>query len=139
VLAACLVPGCLHSSGYEPKHDGTARLVIQSNILAISKNGQIESEAGDLGRLLACTPKVTKQQEQAQSDLKSGRVTSAVGSALVAVSPLVAGALLRVAIPFLAIGANQTHHGHAALVDAVNMHNDDAECRGRAVAPLPEE
>ena len=132
VLLGTLVTGCPHSTEYVPKSTGKARLIIKNDVLALSKNGAAPEEREEWKTLLACDPEAASYAATADDEISSGRALAAVGGGLIILA-LIPGAIIS------SIGQKKIQEGHAALVDAVNVHNDSPACQsGAAAAPTPQ-
>jgi hypothetical protein len=131
-LVVGLVMGCAHSTEYTPKSNGKARLVIKDDVLTIAKDGTVPEEREQWKTLVGCDAKAAEYATTADDEITSGRALAAVGGGLMLLA-IIPGAIVS------SIGQKKIQEGHAAMVDAVNAHNDSATCAsGAAPAPAPQ-
>ena len=113
------------STTYQPKRTDRMYLVLESSKLALRKNGMTTAEDAPFAPMFACDRAAGDTAAVAQVEIKSGYDLAAMSSMLhILVGP---GSAIAIILAFQA----QSHldHGHAAMVDALNRHNDAVACR----------
>lgn len=112
------------STAYTPKRQDHAYLVVETNKLALSKNGRTIPEDGPFAMLVQCDNNARDTAEIARRQIESGRNLATIAAVLnVFLGP---GSLVGVPLVFMA--QNDINHGYAGIVDAINLHNDAAAC-----------
>lgn len=122
-LAASLTYGCSASTRYQPKDTSRARLVIVDGELGIQK-ASATTPVGPMALLVECDPAARRFAEASQDLRREAEdYVLAAGVLDAFLGPLLIGVVLR------GIAANKASASRAALVDAINRHNDSETCR----------
>ena len=76
--------GCLHGTRYTPRRDGTARLVMQVNKLAVYKDGETIKLEDKPARLLRCSRRAAADTARGAELWASGERLARVSATLAA-------------------------------------------------------
>jgi hypothetical protein len=124
-MLALAVGSAACSTTYQPKRADHIYLVVDSSKLALRKNGQTVAEDGPFSVLFSCDQAASVTAGSAQHDIKAGYDLQAI----TAVLHLLVGPGSILAVVLAAQAQQHLDHGHAALIDALNRHNDAAACK----------
>lgn len=122
--------GCLKTSQYTPTQPGRAYLYVEQSQLAVYKDHSVYPKHL-LGQPFRCDDATARQAVVAGEALIASERNFQIAGVLNGLSFILPPLL--VASPYFIVrGSQEMHAGTAALVDAVNMHNDADACRGGA-------
>jgi len=102
-------------------------LVMQKDTLMVSKNGAVPENPSEWKPLFACNEQSAQYATTAEEQISSGRSLMVTGAILMPLA-LLPGAIVA------SIGRGKLEEGQAAMIDAINSHNDAAACVAAAAA-----
>lgn len=117
---------CLKTSQYRPTQKGRVYLYVEGSQLGVFKDGAPYSQ-DMVGNAFGCDAHVSARGFKAQRTLEEGQRHLQIAGMLNGLS-VILPPLLFVSPYFIVQGANELDEGTAALVDAVNLHNDAGAC-----------
>lgn len=120
MLASCSV-----ETQYVPRTPHAVALGIKNHQLALYKDGALLA-VGEAGAMIRCPPAMA-DLSAAADHAHAARVYSLVGGVITSVGYVMLPAF-PVGSVFTALGIDRERAAEAALVDAVNRHNDAADC-----------
>ena len=126
LLTACLsLAACLPKTSYVPK-PGKVALAMKDGKLAVIKNG-IVAERDEFSAALACDSRAASTARVSERNFASAQRNENTSAVFSALSPLFPLAPL-IGLPFAIRANNQNQRASAAMVDAMNIHNDAPAC-----------
>ncbi|MFN3200445.1 MAG: hypothetical protein ACE366_18750 [Bradymonadia bacterium] len=118
--------GCMKTSQYRPAQKGRAYLYVEQSRLAVFKDN-VSYGSDNLTQAFSCDGATASRGFTAQTSISDGEKTLQTAS-MINVLGILLPPLLAVSPYFIIKGSNALDAGQAALVDAVNMHNDAESC-----------
>jgi len=117
--------GCLPHTTYVPK-SGKAAIGMKRGRLAIIKDGDV-AERDRFEVVMACEPSVSALARTSRDNFKSAERNQSISGVFTALTVIFPLAPL-IGLPWAIKAVNQDQTAHAAMVDAVNRHNDTPHC-----------
>jgi hypothetical protein len=133
IAIALLATGCQISTHYTPRTPGIAALGMEKGEVGIYKGGILTGMSTAMPVILQCSPTATATASKAAEHHESYRSNTMIGAGFYAVGAFVAP-MFAVGAIFIARGADEQQESRAILVDAINVHNDEAACVAAATA-----
>jgi hypothetical protein len=140
--AALASSGCRIATEYVPQTPGRATLGMEDDKIGVYKNGKLTLLTDDIQRTFECSAHAAGTASAAAARARSYRINGWIGLGgfdLILLSPLVGVAAVSIAVAGLGAGVygvfgvraiNAQRASLALAIDAINLHNDTAECLG---------